>query len=237
MKIEVREVEKSFSGQKVLAGVSLEAEKGKVLAILGISGAGKTTLLRIIAGLSSAEEGEVFIGGRLATRGGEILIPPHKRGVGFIFQNLGLWQHMTVEEHIIFVMKTLKRKGWEEEVKEIMEFLELYPHRHKRPYQLSGGEKQRLAFARALAQRPDFLLLDEPLSNLDVLRKRKMKEEILRIADRGIGIIYVTHDPQDARMLSDEIAILHEGRIIQKGRYQELLQRPAHPIVEELLRS
>ncbi len=235
MNIKVEGLRKSFATQVVLDGVSLESPGGKIMAILGVSGAGKTTLLRIIAGLEKPQEGRVFIGDELATESDKVLIPPHKRKLGFIFQNLGLWEHMTVEEHLIFVWKTL-RKPWDEErIEGILSFLDLLPHRKKKPYQLSGGERQRLAFARALAHEPEFLLMDEPLANLDVLRKRKMREEILKIKKRGIGILYVTHDPWDVRLLSDRIAVLHHGRIVGKGNLEQLISQPAHPIVKELL--
>ena len=235
MNIKVEGLRKSFATQVVLDGVSLESPGGEIMAILGVSGAGKTTLLRIIAGLEKPQEGRVFIGDELATESDKILIPPHKRKLGFIFQNLGLWEHMTVEEHLIFVWKTL-RKPWDEgRIEGILSFLDLLPHRKKKPYQLSGGERQRLAFARALAHEPEFLLMDEPLANLDVLRKRKMREEILKIKKRGIGILYVTHDPWDVRLLSDRIAVLHHGRIVGKGNLEQLISQSAHPIVKELL--
>ena len=235
MSIKLERIGKSFGKQKVLKGVSLEARQGEIMAILGVSGAGKTTLLRVIAGLEKPQEGRVFIGNELATEGEKILIPPHRRRLGFIFQNLGLWEHMTVEEHLIFVWKTLARPWDTGKIEGILGFLDLLPHRKKKPYQLSGGERQRLAFARALAQEPEFLLMDEPLANLDVMRKRKLREEILKIKKRGIGILYVTHDPWDVRALSDRIAVLHEGKILQEGNLEQLSSRPSHPIVKELL--
>ncbi len=234
--IELRGVVKSFGEESVLRGVNLSVRKGETLAVLGVSGAGKTTLLRIIAGLDVPEEGEVFVGGRVVTRGPDLLVPPRERQVGFIFQNLGLWQHMSVEEHLRFVFNLRRIKDPEDKIREILEFFGLWKHRKKRPHQLSGGEKQRLAFARAMAQQVKFLLLDEPLSNLDLPRKKQLREELLRIkARRDVTLLYVTHDPLDVRIISHRVAVLHQGRIIQEGTWEELLRSPVHPIVEELL--
>ncbi len=233
--VEVKQLYKSFGRERVLEGVELRVSKGEVLAVLGVSGAGKTTLLRIIAGLEPADRGKVLIEGKLATDGERIVIPPWKRKTGFIFQNLGLWEHMSVEEHLRFVLSATGRED-DEELEKLLGFMDLLPHRHKKPYQLSGGQRQRLAFARALAQKPSLLLLDEPLSNLDMPRKRALREELLRIKALGeVTVIYVTHDPLDVRLLSDRVAVLHGGRIIQTGTWQELVSRPAHPVVGELL--
>ncbi len=233
--VEVRQLYKSFGEERVLEGVNLRVSKGEVLAVLGVSGAGKTTLLRIIAGLEPADKGKVFIEGRLATEGENIIIPPWKRKIGFIFQNLGLWEHMSVEEHLRFVLSSSGRED-REELERLLTFMDLLPHRHKKPHQLSGGQRQRLAFARALAQKPSLLLLDEPLSNLDMPRKRALREELLRIKALGkVTIIYVTHDPLDVRLLSDRVAVLQDGRIIQTGPWQELVSSPAHPVVKQLL--
>ncbi len=234
--IELRNVKKSYGKEDVLQGVSFSVHSGEILAVLGVSGAGKTTLLRIIAGLEVPEEGEVLIGGKLVTDGPNIIVPPRFRGVGFIFQNLGLWQHMSVEEHLRFVLKLRKAERLEEKIRGLLEFFGLWEHRKKRPHQLSGGQKQRLAFARAMAQQVKFLLLDEPLSNLDLPRKKQLRGELLRVKSlREMTVIYVTHDPLDVKIISDRVAVLHNGKIVQLGTYEELLQAPAHPIVRELL--
>ncbi len=234
--IELKNIRKSYGKEEILRGVDLSVRKGEILAVLGVSGAGKTTLLRIIAGLEVPEEGKVFLDGRCVTEGKRIIVPPRFRKVGFIFQNLGLWQHMSVEEHLKFVLRLRKSENPREEARELLRFFGLWEHRRKRPHQLSGGEKQRLAFARALAQQVSFLLLDEPLSNLDLPRKKQLRGELLRLKSlKELTMLYVTHDPIDVELISDRVAVLHDGRIIQQGTYQELLRAPAYPIVRELL--
>ncbi len=141
--IRLKQIFKSFGKEIILNNINLEIKKGEILAILGISGIGKTTLLRIIASLEYPHRGEVYVEDKKVTENRKILIPPYKRKIGFIFQNLGLWEHLTVEKQIEFVLSDKDK-------------------RKKKPYQLSGGEKQRLAIARSFAQEPEFLLLAEP---------------------------------------------------------------------------
>jgi len=229
-------IKKSFGEQEILKNINLDINQGETLAILGISGAGKSTLLRIMAGLEIPDKGKVFIDRKLVTSGSNIIVPSHSRKLGFIFQNLGLWEHMSVEEHLAFVIMAQKQKHDQKKIEEVLEFLGLLAYREKKPFQLSGGEKQRLAIARALIQEPDFLLLDEPFSNLDIPRKRQLRKELSRIKnEKGLTFVYVTHDPLDIKLMSDRVAILHEGEIIQLGTYEELHTSPAQDIVEELL--
>ena len=229
-------IKKSFDNKEILKGISLDIQRGETLAILGISGAGKSTLLRIMAGLEVPDEGKVFIDGNLATSGRDVIIPPHARKLGFIFQNLGLWEHMSVEEHLAFVFRARKQKPDRGKIDQVLDFFGLLAHRKKKPFQLSGGEKQRLAIARALIQEPEFLLLDEPFSNLDIPRKNQLREELNRIKrDSGIAFVYVTHDPMDVKMMSDRVAILEQGRIIQLGTYKELCESPIDQTAKELL--
>ncbi len=223
-------VRKRFSGEEVLRGVDLSVFPGEILAVIGLSGAGKSTLLRLIAGLETPEAGEIHLYGKPATRGSQILLPPWERKIGFIFQNLALWEHLTVYEHLEFVNREPAR------IKELLSFFELWELRKKRPPELSGGQRQRLAIARALAQEPALLLLDEPFSNLDMVRKKKFRQELLRIRERReLTLIYVTHDPLDVKLLADRVAVIHEGVILQEGPLETLLAAPAHPIVRELL--
>ncbi len=237
MKILVlKDIYKKFGKHDILKGLDMEIGGGEIIAILGVSGAGKSTLLRIIAGLETPDKGEVWLEGRLATSGSQILLPPHRRKIGFIFQNLGLWEHMSVEEHLVFVLESLYKKVDYSIVDSILKFMGLSAHAKQKPFQLSGGERQRLALARALVQEPSLLLLDEPFSNLDLPRKKQLHKEFLRIREEKYPVIlYVTHDPLDVKLMADQVVILHEGRIIQKGTLESLLQRPAHPIVKELL--
>ncbi len=224
-------VKKFYFREEILRGVSFRLLNGENLAIIGLSGAGKSTILRLIAGLETPQEGEIYLYGELATCGTKLIIPPWKRKIGFIFQNLALWEHFTVYEHLEFVNPEER-----DFLAELLRFFELWELREKRPAELSGGQKQRLAIARALAQRPTLLLLDEPFSNLDPVRKKKFLKELLRIKEKqGLPLIYVTHDPNDLKLLADRILLLHEGVILQEGPLEELLANPVHPIVKELL--
>ncbi len=222
---------KIFDGQRILDNLNFEIYEKEITAVLGISGIGKTTLLRIISGLDSLDSGKVYINGKLATDGKKIVIPPYKRKIGFIFQNLGLWEHMTVWEHLEFIEKDKKK------IIKILEKFGLLEHKNKKPYQLSGGQKQRLAIARVFAQNTEILLLDEPFSNLDMIRKKQLREEILNLKkEKGLTVVYVTHDPIDVKILSTKVAVLHNGKIIQSGSYEELLSNPKIEIVEQLLK-
>ena len=228
--LSLKEIRKAYGREEVLSGVDLSLGAGEVLAIIGLSGAGKSTLLRLIAGLEAPQAGEIYLYGELVTKDQKVLLPPWKRRIGFIFQQLALWDHLSVYEHLRFVTSNQAL------IEELLEFFELFELRHKRPFELSGGQRQRLAIARALAQEPRLLLLDEPFSNLDLLRKKRFREELRRIKEKkDLSFIYVTHDPLDLKLLADRVAVLHEGRIIQVGPLDELLAHPAQEIVRELL--
>jgi len=233
--LEVRHLYKRFGDRLILKDINLTVYEGEIFVIIGGSGSGKSTLLRIIAGLETPDRGQVIFDGQVVTQDKKVLLPAHQRKVGFIFQDLGMWEHMSVEEHLTFVLSARGKKD-QKLVEELLIFFGLQELRKKRPATLSGGERQRLALARALAQEPHFLLLDEPFSNLDLPRKKKLHREFLKIREeRGLGMIYVTHDPLDVRLLSDQVLVLHEGRVVQQGTYEDLLSRPAHPVVRELL--
>ncbi len=228
--LSLKEIRKAYGREEVLSGVDLSLGAGEVLAIIGLSGAGKSTLLRLIAGLEAPQAGEIHLYGELVTKDQKVLLPPWKRRIGFIFQQLALWDHLSVYEHLRFVTSNQAL------IEELLGFFELFELRHKRPFELSGGQRQRLAIARALAQEPRLLLLDEPFSNLDLLRKKRFREELRRIKEKeDLSFIYVTHDPLDLKLLADRVAVLHEGRIIQVGPLDELLAHPAQEIVRELL--
>jgi iron(III) transport system ATP-binding protein len=188
--------------------VALHLAVADAIALVGPSGAGKTTLLRIVAGLDVPDSGNVWIDGRLATRGPTILVPPHRRRLGFVFQDLALWPHLTVAESLEFVLASaipaLSRAERGRTIDETLSLVRLEGLRRRYPHQLSGGEQQRAAFARALVHRPTLLLLDEPFSGLDVDLRESMRTTLgdLRSA-LGFAMVFVTHDEVEAAAVAD----------------------------------
>lgn len=213
--IELINISKKISASASIEAVSFRAPEGECLAVLGPSGCGKTSLLRIIAGLESLDWGEVWLSGKLFSSP-EITIPPYRRSVGMVFQDLALWPHKTVGENIQFGMdRTIRgRKQKKIKTEELLKLVRLDCLKGAYPHQLSGGEKQRLAIARALGQNAKILLLDEPLSNLDISLKKSLLKELRTILNSvQLTCIYVTHDEREARFLSQRIVRLRKGRI------------------------
>lgn len=217
-------IHKSFNGTPVLRGVSLTVREGEFVTLLGASGSGKTTLLRIVAGLESPDEGEVFLAGEKVTH-----LPPEKRNVNTVFQNYALFPHMNVEKNISYSLR-LKGASHKEQVqkaREALELVRLQGYGHRWPHQLSGGQRQRVAIARAAVASPRALLLDEPLGALDLNLRREMQTELKRLQKAlGMSFIYITHDQEEALNLSDRLALLHEGVIEQEGPPDEVYTLP-----------
>ncbi len=210
--IGVRGVTKSYGRIRVLKEISLEVGTGTI-AILGASGSGKTTLLRLIAGLERPEQGEIYLDGRLVSQPHWIL-PPHQRGIGFVFQSSALWPHMTVAQNIAFGLDGLSKGERQQRLNQILETMALSRLSHRYPHQLSGGEARRVALARALAPRPPYLLFDEPLTNLDPT----IKLELLKYVHEHLEMteacsIYVTHDVTEALQITDCILVLRDGQL------------------------
>ncbi len=228
---------KRYSRLEAVKDVTLHIFRGEILTVLGPSGCGKTTLLRMIAGLERPDEGRVLIDG-IEVSSPNKMVPPFKRKLSMIFQDLALWPHMTVKGNIKFVMeKNLTKDILREEIHEILEKVNLIGFNNRYPHQLSGGEKQRLAIARALASRPAYLLMDEPFSNLDSLLKEELQNVVIKLKkDSQIGIIYVTHNIDEALILANRIAIMNKGRIEQMGTKDELLSNPKNEFVKRFLR-
>lgn len=204
--------------------VSARVERGEFFTFLGPSGCGKTTTLRIIAGLELPDSGRVIIDGEDVT-----YLPPYKRDTAMVFQNYALWPHMTVFENIAYGLKVRKlpKEEIRRRVKEVLELVRLEGLESRYPTQLSGGQQQRVALARALVVQPKVLLLDEPLSNLDAKLRVEMREELKRLQRKlGITTIYVTHDQDEAMALSDRIAVMNLGRVVEVGKPDELYRRP-----------
>jgi spermidine/putrescine transport system ATP-binding protein len=221
----IKGVSKSFGNFLALNDVSLEIKKGEFFSLLGPSGCGKTTLLRIIAGFESPNTGIVAIDGA------DVLpLPPNRRQVNTVFQNYALFPHLTVFENVAFSLRIqrLSKPEIEPRVNEYLKLVQLEGHAHKKPNQLSGGQKQRVAIARALINEPRVLLLDEPLSALDAKLRQHMLIELDQIHDKiGITFIYVTHDQQEALSVSDRLAVMDQGDVLQIGTPHEIYESPA----------
>ncbi len=224
---------KSFGDFKALDDVNVEIRKGEFFSLLGPSGCGKTTLLRIIAGFENPESGTVLLDGR------DVLpLPPDGRHVNTVFQNYALFPHLSVFENVAFSMRLKKapESGIKSKVADYLHLVELESHAGKKPSQLSGGQKQRVAIARALINEPSVLLLDEPLSALDAKLRQHMLIELDSIHDKiGITFIYVTHDQQEALSVSDRIAVMDAGEVLQIGTPQEIYESPATDFVAKFI--
>jgi ABC-type Fe3+/spermidine/putrescine transport system ATPase subunit len=220
MRIELRSVCASYGRQVALRDVSLAVAEGELLALLGPSGSGKSTLLFVIAGLMRAG-GRVLIDGQDVDR-----VPPRARGIGMVFQDLALWPHLGVAAHLRFVLDGAREH--EDRIREILELTELGGLAQRLPSELSGGEAQRLALARALVARPRVLLLDEPLGALDRRLRDKMIGLVRQAHERyGPTTVLVTHDYDEALALADRVAVLHDGRLLQIGLPEQVYARPA----------
>jgi iron(III) transport system ATP-binding protein len=213
--------------------VSLSIEPGELYFLLGPSGCGKTTLLRMIAGFIEPTAGTIRFGQRDVTR-----LPPNKRNTGMVFQSYALWPHMTVEANVAFGLSVRKVPSGERQrrVAEALALVRMGEYAARRPNQLSGGQQQRVALARALVIRPDVLLLDEPLSNLDAKLRLELRSEIRRICKEvGATTVYVTHDQKEALSMADRVAIMRAGKVVQLGTPSDLYRRPASCFVAEFL--
>jgi ABC-type Fe3+/spermidine/putrescine transport system ATPase subunit len=211
---EVRAVTKRFGGRVAVDRFSLEVRPAEAIVVLGPSGCGKTTLLRLVAGLEQPDDGEIWIAGRRAAAGAKALVPPHKRGIGFVFQDLALWPHMTVRQHLDFVLGSIgvARADRDPRSAETLALVKIGLLVDRYPHQLSGGEQQRVALARALVGRPRLLLLDEPFSSLDADLRSALRTEVARVQRTlGLSAIVVTHDRQDADALADRIITMRNG--------------------------
>ena len=218
------------AAQDILSGVSLSIDAAEVVGLLGPSGSGKSTLLRIVLGLVAPDRGLVRLDGAAVSADGRILQPPEDRGLAVVFQDLALWPHLTVRGNLAFGLaaKHVPADERNERIVRVLRRVSLQGKEDRHPADLSGGERQRVAIARALVLEPRALLLDEPLSNLDVALKRELLSllrEILR--ERRVTTVYVTHDLREGMQLVDRFAVLEDGRISQTGTLEELLANPA----------
>jgi len=227
--LQVHEARVYYGSHCVLDRVSLSAEGGEFVALLGSSGCGKTTLLRAICGFVTVVSGAISVGGHDITR-----LPPDKRNIAMVFQSYALWPHMTVAQNMAYGLKLrrVRRAKIDERIEALLAILRLKGLGERKVTELSGGQRQRVALGRALAINPQILLLDEPLSNLDARIREEVRHEIKTLQqDLGITTVHVTHDRQEAMVMADRIAILDAGHVAQIGTPEEIYNRPNSPFV------
>ena len=232
-KVHIQQVSKRFGAQTVLNQIDLAIQDGEFLTLLGPSGCGKTTLLRALAGFYTPDEGRIWVDGVDITHQ-----PPHRRDIGMVFQSYAVFPHMTVAQNVAYGLEARKLPAADiaQRVQKALERVQLAQLGERYASQLSGGQKQRVGLARAMVIEPTLLLMDEPLSNLDAKLRLEMRQEI-RLMQRELGIttLYVTHDQEEALAVSDRIAVMHEGRMLQLAGPQEIYQQPAHAFVMDFV--
>ncbi|MDX2355884.1 ABC transporter ATP-binding protein [Dietzia sp. PP-33] len=238
-KIEISGLTKQYGNNVVVDGLDLEIDSGEFLVLLGPSGCGKTTTLRCLAGLETPEEGSIsFDGEPMFDADARVNVPPNKRSIGMVFQSYALWPNMTVRKNIAYPLKARKLKdalnsGRVEEAADMVDCGHLLD---RLPSQLSGGQQQRIAVARGMAARPDLVLFDEPLSNLDALLRDQVRTEIRRLHDeQGFGAVFVTHDHSEAFALGDRLAIMKHGKIEQLATPQDVFDHPISEYVADFI--
>ena len=227
--LEVKQLTKHFNRREVVRGIYFCAEREQLLALLGPSGCGKTTTLRMIAGLEIPDEGEIWIEGALASHGQKVMTSQKQRHIGMVFQDLALWPHMTVYENIEFGLKAhgLIRAERRKKIDAVLHKVNMQNYAREYPARLSGGQQQLIAIARAIVTEPKLLLMDEPLSNIDVKLREDIRQEIKRIQqETQITTVYVTHDQEDAFLLADKIAVMNNGMLEQIGIPEEIYSSP-----------
>jgi len=220
---------KVFDDHAVLADVSLDFEFGQHTAIIGPSGCGKTTLLRLLAGLDAPTAGEVLLGDQLLSASGRILVPPHSRRIGLVFQDLALWPNLSALDNVLLGLSGFgfSRSRIRVQALDALKRCGIGDLANARPGRLSGGQQQRVAIARAIAVQPKFLLLDEPFAGLDLVTKDALFDQIAGLC-RALGstIILVTHDPAEVSQLCERVVVLDRGQVVESGRLGDLLQAP-----------
>lgn len=232
-KVSLKDLCIQYGQTTTISNLSLDVADGELVTLLGPSGCGKTTTLRAIAGFIKPVSGQILFDNKNVTT-----IPAHKRGTGMVFQRYALFPHLNVRENIAFGLKMhhYAKGQCEERIKKVLDMMSMPQYANRYPYQLSGGEQQRIAIARALAIEPQVFLLDEPLSNLDTKLRIQVCEEIKALQQRlGLSTIFVTHDQEEALSISDRVAVMHKGRVEQIGSPEEIYHAPRSLFVAEFL--
>src|SRR5262245_33184553 len=228
---------KRYGDVGAVVGLDLTVRPGELVALLGPSGCGKTTTLRLVAGFIAPDGGEIRVGDRVLSSP-TMVIPPERRRMAMIFQSYALWPHMTVTQNVAYGLRFagVPRPERERRVEAMLQVVQLGGYGARYPGELSGGQQQRVAVARALVVEPEILLLDEPLSNLDASLREEMRFEIRRLHEQfGITTLYVTHDQAEAMVISDRVAVLQTGRVVQIGTAEELFETPRTRFVAEFI--
>ncbi|SCY81730.1 ABC transporter ATP-binding protein [Rhizobium sp. NFACC06-2] len=224
--LELKSVGKRFGETEVLSDIDLSVERGEIICLVGRSGCGKSTLLRIVAGVETPDHGSVSLNGAVVA-GPAVFIEPEKRNIGFVFQDYALFPHLTVEQNVMFGLRSLSKVEARRRAAEMIEHVHLQELAKRYPHTLSGGEQQRVALARALAPQPGLLLMDEPFSNLDRGLRDSVREETLGLLRQlGTTAIMVTHDPEEALSAGDRVVLMQRGRIVQSGTGYEIHDHP-----------
>jgi spermidine/putrescine ABC transporter ATP-binding subunit len=233
VKVAVRQLVKQFGNTLAADHIDLDIHEGEFLTLLGSSGCGKTTLMRMIAGFEAADSGSIAIDGQDVTQ-----LPPRQRRLGMVFQQYSLFPHMTIAENIGYGLRAQNAPASQIEarVREMLDLVQLPQLKDRKPAQLSGGQQQRVALARALATRPSVLMLDEPLGALDLKLRRQLQSELKRIhRETGTTFLFVTHDQEEALYLSDRIAVMQSGKIVQLATPEQIYLNPANEFVADFI--
>ncbi len=224
-RLDIRDITRRFGGRDVVRDVSLSVMPGQVMCLLGPSGCGKSTTLRIIAGVERQDSGEVLVDGEVISDDVQH-DPPEARGVGLMFQDFALFPHLSVAENVAFGLTGTRAEKWAR-VEELLDRVRLSRHIHRFPHELSGGEQQRVALIRAIAPHPRIMLMDEPFSGLDNRLRDGIRDETLEILkEEGTAVLLVTHEPEEAMRMADEIALMRDGRIVQRGAPYNVYNAP-----------
>ena len=220
---------------KTVNNISFEMKKGEIVCLLGPSGCGKTSTLRLIAGLETPSSGSIYIGEKCVSDN-KVFVEPHKRDIGFLFQDFALFPHLTAQENIAWGLNRVEKSRKKIKLEELLKQTSLNEHKDKYPHELSGGEQQRVSLARALAPEPNLILLDEPFSSLDTNLRQAIRDETIQILkESNTTTMVVTHDPEEAMHIADKIIVMNKGEIQQEGTPHEIYNNPKNNFVASFL--